>query len=90
MGVTWAKVFPVPQKQALTKIHQSKTQFAGTHHVVYRELVLSKHVFIFCPSQENKEGRRANCIDNPSIAGLRVGLMQGRGTLVMSHDQLEQ
>lgn len=56
MGVTWAKVFPLAQKQALMKNQQSKTQSAGDSPCHFRELFLSKWVFIFCPFQENKEG----------------------------------
>lgn len=80
-SVTWAKVFPLPQKQALMRIHQTKTQSGGNHHV-YLESNSYHNMSLFSVSpSKTRKGRRENGIDNPWMAGLRVGLMQGKGNI---------
>lgn len=66
------------------------TQSGGNHHVFLESNSYQNMSLFSVSASKTRKGRRENGIDNPSMAGLRVGLMQGRGTLVMSHDPLEQ
>lgn len=82
--------FPTSTKAGIDEDSQEQNAVRGNHRVFLQgNSYQNKSLFPVSPSKTRK-GRRENSIDNPSMAGLRAGLMQGRGTLVMSHDQLEQ
>lgn len=81
----------IDEKISRAKLGREVVLVVSALRVILSELALIKISFYSrAPPRKARKGCRESCIDNPSAAGLRGGLMQGRGTLVMSHDQPEQ
>lgn len=82
--------FPASTKAGIDEDSPEQNSVRRTHHVFLESNSYQNKSLFSVPSSKTRKGSRENCIDNPTMTGLRVGLMQGRGTLVISHDQLEQ